>query len=215
MPFPRSDLDLVTTLPKNFAFKTPEPEDIDEEGFGFFRGVWPIVGGSLDYARELAARERELADIVATIATDEAEFDLIASDVEVFDPEENEEEFFSFIEPRDAGRLKSSLYDAPLLDGLELGVAGLVTALAAVGTYPAASCRGHVGPQAWATYPTVFFASDLQLALALEPLVAESGCGFRDGSANGESLMIIESQSLVEAMQLTERILASEQAFKQ
>jgi hypothetical protein len=65
-----------------------------------------------------------------------------------------------------------------VLGGLELGVAGLVHALASVGCFPAASCRGHSGPEAWARHPVVYLAVDRPRASVLEQFVQVAGYGF-------------------------------------
>jgi len=65
------------------------------------------------------------------------------------------------------------------LGGLELGVAGLATALATIGgCFPAASCRAHSSKQSWSPYPVVLLATDEFRTRRLETDVASAGCGF-------------------------------------
>jgi len=67
--------------------------------------------------------------------------------------------------------------DAVLLGGLEVGVSGLVHALAAIGCPTAASCRSHAHARSWSDCPVVFFAcADTQME-PLTELIASAGCG--------------------------------------
>jgi hypothetical protein len=99
----------------------------------------------------------------------------------------------------------------PGLDGLDLGVAALVYALAAYGCLPAASCRGHVtepSQRPWADSPVVYFAADREHADRLVPLVRSSGCGFGFDDERPR-LIVVEAPSVVETMELAESILRS------
>jgi hypothetical protein len=102
--------------------------------------------------------------------------------------------------------LEDHFSEAGDLEGLEIGVAGLAYALAAAGMYPAASCRGHVGPNAWSSSPVVFFVADRPHAEVLQPLVKESGCGFEVDPARSQ-LLVILSVSIAEMLALGRRIL--------
>jgi len=210
MAYPRQELDLTTKLPPG-VFTTPDPDEIDEEGFGMFRGVWRIVGGSVEYARELARVERDLAETVSRHATSAAHFDQIAYDIEGFDLD-NERDYFRTIDVEEATRLRAALPHWSVLDSLELGVAGLVTTLAAVGAFPAASCRGHVSTSAWSQRPTVHFAIDEARAKPLVDHVTQAGCRLAV-SGNGEHLVIVEGPSIEETMALTDRLLVDADAF--
>jgi hypothetical protein len=94
------------------------------------------------------------------------------------------------------------------LEGLELGVAGLVYALASVGCVPAASCRGHSRPHAWAERPIVLLAADRARAEWLRPLVSGAGCGFCLDDVRPQ-ILGIEAPSIDEMTALARLVLDS------
>lgn len=100
---------------------------------------------------------------MASLATNEHEFDVLASVAETGSANEVEG-----ITPHQLSALVDHFPEAEELEDLEIGVAGLVYALAAAGIYPAASCRGHTDPNPWSKSPVVFFAADRSHAEALQ-----------------------------------------------
>ncbi|HZL05000.1 MAG TPA: hypothetical protein VFE45_06235, partial [Coriobacteriia bacterium] len=95
------------------------------------------------------------------------------------------------------------------LEGLELGVAGLVYALSTRGFFPAASCRSHAYEHSWSDRPVVLFAADRRRVEWLRPLVERAGCGFCVPRDRGQ-LLTIEAQSIVEMGALAQLILAAD-----
>jgi len=200
--YPRHDVALNPELPADAEFWTPEPDDIDEEeGFGYFRDVWPILNVSADEALAVYRRDKALSTLVADLATNEREFDILASVAETGSDDEVEG-----ITGDQVAALVDHFPEAEELEGLEIGVAGLVYALAAAGMYPAASCRGHVGPNSWSVLPVVCFAADFPHAQALQPLVEDAGCGFEIDSARRD-LLVVTSASIEDTLDLAQRIL--------
>lgn len=101
----------------------------------------------------------------------------------------------------------------PALEGLEVGVAGLVYALSAAGMFPAASCRGHADPASWSAVPVVMFAADRGHAEALQPLVESSRCGF-DLDPIRPELLVINGRSVEDTLRLGRAVLASIETFR-
>jgi len=78
--------------------------------------------------------------------------------------------------------------------------------LSAAGMYPAASCRGHTGSNAWSRNPVVLFAADHAHAEMLAPLVRDTDCGFNIDPARAD-LLVVESMSIENTLELAEAIL--------
>lgn len=201
---PTAHVELTPELPATATFWAPNPSDIGDEGFGFFRDVWDIVKVDPRAAAEMIAVEASIADVVADLAHNDEEFDLLARAIEDGDASDER------LQPSHHSALKSLVAEGddqmPPLDGLELGVAGLVYALSAVGCFPAASCRGHPGAHAWSRAPVVLFAGHRQQCEVLTPLVGLSQCGFDIDPARPD-LLIVSAASIVEMMQLAVAVL--------
>ena len=69
-------------LPTGATYWMPKLSEMDEEGIGFFRGVWTIIDVPLSAARKLADTERRLATAVADLAATAEDFDRLAGVVE-------------------------------------------------------------------------------------------------------------------------------------
>lgn len=203
---PRTVIELDRSVPTEHNGWTPRPEDVSEEGFAYFRDTWLIRGVRITEAREVCADEQRLVAIVDRLATNETEFDALANALESGDQEAVPEQF------RSDDELTEELTGEPALDGLELGVAGLVYAVAAVGFWPAASCRGHPGDRAWADHPVVYVACDRHRAAVLQPLVEAASCGFDIDEARPE-LLVVGAESVSELMELAALVLQSPKAF--
>jgi hypothetical protein len=206
--YPTTEVELHAQLPPGADFWTPTAEDLEaDEGFGYFDNTWPIYDISEAEARELATSDRSLSVVASNLATTELEFDGIATALETGSAEDIEG-----LRPDQLEAVIPYLTDRVTLEGLELGVAGLVYCLAAAGMYPAASCRGHPGPSAWSRIPVVFLATDRARAELLVPLVRDSGCGFNLGQSRGE-LLVIESKSIEGTLDLAVALLRELSTF--
>jgi hypothetical protein len=167
----------------------------------------------------LSQDESRIAEIVGELASTAEDFDRLARVVEdgYYDPDEPNEGY-ALTNAERAG-LDEFISDdeddvVNLLDSLELGVAGLVYALATVRIIPAASCRGHPGGRAWSDGPVVLFATTEYRARALQPLVEATGCRFGIDSARPD-LLAVEGKSIVDTMALAEAVLRSRHSFVQ
>jgi hypothetical protein len=212
--FPTSSLSGSITIPSDATFWMPNPEDIDEEGIGaYFRDTWLIKDVPVREARRLKQKERRIAEVVGNLAATAEDFDRIAYAVEGdYDPDETDEGFY--LTATEQSELDEFLGDdeAAGLESLELGVAGLVYALAAVRIIPAASCRGHPGDRTWSDVPVVLFATTEYRARALQPLVEATNCQFDIDIARPE-LLAVAGRSILDTMALADAVLESHHTF--
>lgn len=205
--YPTADIELDPSLPTRAEFWEPDPDEIDDyEGFGMFQDVWPITDVSVDEANAVAREDGLLCQVVADLARDAADFDVLAAAVETGSVGDDE------ISAESLAALSPYLTGEAALEGLEAGVAGLVYALSAAGMFPAASCRGHPEPDAWSAIPVVMFAADRTHAEALQPLVEGSGCGFDFDPVRPE-LLVINGRSVEDTLRLGRAVLASLEVF--
>jgi hypothetical protein len=188
---PRLDLgaQLVPELPPTATYWMPSEDEIADGAIGHFRGVWPLHDVRPEDAAAVVANEQAAVRALDAHATDAREFDRLARALEARPPGNDEV----------AG-------DRVDLGGLEVGVAGLSYALAAIGCVPAASCRGHLGDDAWSYHPIVFAAVDRPHAEWLLPRVRRARCGFGIG-AGRENLLAIRASSILETMALAASVL--------
>ena len=208
--YPRADIELNPELPNGAKFWVPGPDDIDpEDGFGYFDRVWTILGVTVDDAQKVLYQDRILSTLIGGIAANEHEFEVLAAAAETGSPGDDE------IPPDQLALLADHFPDAEALEGLELGVAGLVYAIAAAGMYPAASCRGHADPNPWSRSPVVFLVADRPHAEALTPLVREAGCGFALDRSRPDFLdfLAICAASIQETLALAQGILSAISGF--
>jgi hypothetical protein len=193
----------------------PKPEDIDEEGIGaFFRETWLIRDVPMREARRLRYDEHRIAEAVSGLAATAGDFDRLAHAVEDgYNQDEWDENYaLTSVEREVLDEFLSAETDT--LDSLELGVAGLVYALATVRIIPAASCRGHPGDRAWSDSPVVLFATTEFRARALQPLVEATGCRFGIDTARPE-LLAVAGRSILDTMALADAVLRSRHTFVQ
>src|ERR1700733_9968026 len=80
--YPTFDIELTSVLPSGAEYWTPQPDEITEEGFGFFRDVWPILGVTEEEARTLLKEDQKLSRLVGRMASSESEFDFLAKSIE-------------------------------------------------------------------------------------------------------------------------------------
>lgn len=206
--YPTADIELDPELPAAAQFWTPSASDLEEEeGFGFFRDTWPIVGISEAEAREMTLTDRSLCEFTNSVAETASDFDAIATAVETGSIED-----INGLTTGQLTALTPYLTDMAALDNLEIGVAGLTYCLAAAGMYPAASCRGHLGSHPWSRHPVVFFAADRDHSELLNRLVREAECGFNIDLTRPE-LLVIESRSIIGTLRLADAILETMSSF--
>lgn len=202
-----------TGIPSAATFWMPRPADMSEEGVGYFRDTWLVRGVKAGEARDLLSLERKLATAIGGLARTAEDFDRLARAVE---NGFGEQEPGAGLDLTDAERDVLAPFagaDEPAeLESLELGVAGLVYALAAVRIIPAASCRGHPGDQRWSDAPVVLFAATEHRANALAPLVERSGCRFEIDDARPD-LLVVRGRSILSTMALAEMVLNERAAF--
>lgn len=208
---PRCSEPLESAIPSSYGYWTPTGDDISEEGIGYFRDTWLITDVDLPTALEIIDIERRLVSVADTCSEDAHKFDEAAAALEL----SNLDEVPLYVRESNAFVAIASHYShddsMPLVDGLDLGVAGLVYALAAMGAWPAASCRGH-GPRGWAPYPVVYMAVDRSRAEALQPLVRNAGCGFVIDPAR-DHLLVVRGPSVTEMMDLAAAIVELRETF--
>jgi hypothetical protein len=205
--YPRAQIDLHAALPRTASFWTPEPDDVDEySGFGFFDNVWTIADITALEAREMLDKDRSLCQFVSRLARDESQFDMLANTVEtgVADDE---------IQPSHLTALRPYLTELAALEGLEIGVAGLVYALSAAGVYTAASCRGHPDSNAWSICPVVLIALDRPHAEILQPLAESAKCGFEIDQRRPELLSVV-GQTIEATLALAEAVTSRLSTFR-
>jgi hypothetical protein len=207
--YPKANINLQASLPSAASFWTPGPDDIDEySGFGYFENVWAIADVTADQAHEIFEKDRSLCQLISSLASEEGEFDILANTVETGVADDADH-----IQPNQLTALQPYLTELAALEGLELGVAGLVYALSAAGTYTAASCRGHPGEQAWSKCPVVLLAFDRSHARVLQPLVEGSKCGFEIDRRRPELVSIV-SNTVEATLTLAEAVMNSLSVFE-
>ena len=120
--------------------------------------------------------EREVVTLLDAMSSSADEFHGLSAQVEFPDPEAAVND--GFIIPDDSPLRAYLTDDQSVTEGLDLGVAGVVYALAAVGCHPMASCKGP--PHDWAPHPLVRFTARMWRARALLPLALEAQCGLEE-----------------------------------
>jgi hypothetical protein len=194
----------------------PKPEDIGDDGIGaFFHDTWLIKDVPVREARRLRQEERRIAEIVDHLANTAEDFDRLAHAVEArYDPDEPDGSYdLTAAERAKLGEfLPENEDEDTALDSLELGVAGLVYALATVRIIPTASWRGHPGPRAWSDVPVVLFATTEYRARALQPLVEATDCRFGIDTARPD-VLAVTGRSILDTMALADAVLESRQTF--
>ncbi|MFI6489864.1 hypothetical protein [Streptomyces sp. NPDC050564] len=205
---PRSEDSSSCDLPVEATFWMPSEEEIPEdEGIGYFRGVWMILGVTAEEASSMVVLESDQIEVIADLAETPALFEQVASACDT-----------GLVEGvRDEGLRHQLLQRIPSLSeetddyyadlgGLEVGVAALSHALSYVGGVPVASCRGHISEHRWADLPVVYAALDRQRAEWLQPLLRETGCGFHVDPERPEFL-VIDAPSIIESNALAKLIV--------
>jgi hypothetical protein len=68
MLFPEAPPRGTSALPAAATFWMPKPDEIDEEGFGYFRDTWLIKDVPVREAREIMVAERRIAEVIGELA---------------------------------------------------------------------------------------------------------------------------------------------------
>jgi hypothetical protein len=206
--YPERDFPLATAIPRPATYWTPAPEDIDEEGFGFFRDVWDMRGVSASEASDVLAEDRRAFKLVARLAENVTEFEALAVSLE---EREFELGLLSSVQIR---AMEHEIGDELHLGGLDLGMAGIVHAMSAAGFFPAASCRSHDSETTWSRLPVVLFAADRRRVLRLQPLVIAAGCGLAIDDERGGDYLSLEARSIPEMQLLAGLVLDDMKGFQ-
>ncbi|KZE43303.1 hypothetical protein [Microbacterium sp. T32] len=204
---PRYDVDVDPTVPLTASFWVPAPEELEESGgIGDFHDTERIVT-NLKEARAVIDAERQAIAYLDANSSTPREFDDLADAIEWETPDIPSDEAPDFFDQEDAW------YG---LNGLEVGVAGLVYAMNAVGIVTAASCRSHhKGHQPRADYPTVVFAANRPQTDALQPLVESAGCGFEVDDVDRPKLLAVVASSILDMTELASSVLRAASSFAQ
>jgi hypothetical protein len=213
---PTSSLSGSVTIPDEATFWMPRPEDIGDDGIGVYvHDTWLIKDVPVREARRLRQEERSVAEVVGHLATTAEDFDRLASAVEEgYGSGELDEDYSLTAAERAVFDKFLTKGEITPLNALELGVAGLVYALATVRIIPVASCRGHPGGRAWSEVPVVLFATTEYRARALQSLVEVTGCEFAIPAVEPD-LLAVMGRSILDTMALADAVLKSRHTFVQ
>lgn len=171
---PETECELTHRLPDGGELWLPGAEELaDDEGFGGYRETWVIRQVGFRAARRVVNRERAIVQLIEKMATSPSEFYALSAFVESADEETLADEGFSL--DGDSPIREYVAEDWSATEGLDLGLSGIVYALAATGFHPMASCRGT--PHTWAPFPLVRFTGRMWRARLLLPIAVEAGCG--------------------------------------
>lgn len=208
--FPQGPLVGTKEIPAHATFWMPRDDEIDGYGFngGFLENTWLIKDVSIGRAIDVIDVERKMAKLAGRLANDDYDFERLASVAEfasVDDPDEK-------LTDAEREALREVVPDFPELEGLELGVSGLVHALAAVQILPAASCRSHPTSQSWSEAPVVLFAATEAAVRALQPLAEASGCTFAINPLRPD-LLTVCGRSIANTMDLADAVMNTRAAF--
>jgi hypothetical protein len=198
---PRSDIRPVVEDPLPSCVVPPEDE-IPEESWGGFRDTWYLGRVSPEEAADIISYERRALPLLDRASADQQEFELFAY---ALDWGESDGLSPALLESFKAAGLEDLMQDPDdfsLLGGLEVGVAGLVYALSAVGCITAASCRWH-GVNSWSDCPTVAFAASSSTVEILVDLIRAAGCGL----VGARNLLWVEAVSVTDLSALAESII--------
>jgi hypothetical protein len=204
----RGNLGNSSEIPREATFWMPSERDIPkDEGIGFFRDVWMILGVSPQDALDVTSTEKEYIGITDTLSTSLQLFEQIAKLLESGEVGDSLEEglYSQLVEHISELPEDPDEYISPM-GGLDMGVSGLAHAISAIGGVPVASCRGHFTQTPWSRQPIVFAALDEQRAHWLKPLLSVTDCSFYVDPERSE-FIAIEAPSIVESNQLSRLIL--------
>ncbi len=155
----------------------PDRDDVTEEGFGGFRGTWFIGRSLLEETEDLLRYEGEVIDLLDRSSETPEDFERFANAVEGGEGGDLPDRLSEIFASSGLAELADWDGDLPPLQGLEIGVAGLIYALSSIRCLTAASCRSHVEERSWSDCPVVFFAAPGWRAQILADLVSSADCG--------------------------------------
>jgi hypothetical protein len=203
--------DILPDVPSRLpTCKMPSSDEISDEGFGYFRGTWFIGRVSVEEARSIVSVEAELIQLLDRVASSANQFELLASAIERQDVDQLPDGLHSRALENGLRRFVTGGEDHHPLDGLEIGVAGLVYALSALRCLTAASCRSHVTSRSWSDCPVVFFAARAWRIEVLAGLIAAEGCGLRQD----RGMLTVYGPSIQDTHRLAQRILVERAGFR-
>mgnify|MGYP003576600042 CR=1 FL=1 len=179
----------------------PKRHEIPEENWGGFRDTWYLGQVPPVEAGEVLVHEGRALACLDHVATNQEEFELLAQALEWGEIDDLPPPFLKAFNEKGMKELMRDPDDFSPLGGLEIGVAGLVHVLSAIGCVTAASCRWH-GETSWSDCPVVFFAAPDQKVEILAKLIREEGCGLRES----RGLLVIEASSVTDLHSLAELI---------
>lgn len=204
--------DVTPDVPRPLpSCRMPRTDEISEEGFGYFRGTWFIGRARIADAQEVVREEAAILDWLDRASPTPDHFECLASAIEGADLEGLPDTLRSEAVLAGIGDFIRE-DDATPLDGLEVGVAGLVYALSAIGCLTAASCRSHADDNSWADYPVIFFAAPAWKLEILAPMISEECCGLEEGGER--DLLVVYAASVRETHRLAERLLKERAQFR-
>jgi hypothetical protein len=192
---------VIPTRTLNIPLRVAAADDLEPAApSAYFRDTWKIKADDAA-ARALIETEAALVDLVDRLASDEDAFETIADAVEGGWVDDIAEVVPGEALPAVVERLEVD--GASPTGGLDLGVAGLVLALAAGGYRTEASCRSHAGSRIWSDRPIVYFAAGRDLMRTLVPLVERAGCGLGAGAG----VYFVQARSIRDTMRLARLII--------
>jgi hypothetical protein len=188
----------------------PKPDEISDEGFGYFRETWFIGHVSVAQATVTLREEAEILDWLDDMAAGPDDFEQLAAAIENNDRDLITEPLLSAALRGGLGRFLVDDDDVAPLSALEIGVAGLTHALSTVRCLTAASCRWHMTERSWSDCPVVFFAAPPWRVDILAEIVAAEGCGL----GTDRDMLTVYAASIRETHRLAGRILTERGRFR-
>ncbi|MDV7102051.1 hypothetical protein R4227_18495 [Gordonia amicalis] len=199
---PQCEVRIALEIPDDAVFWQPTPSEINEEGFGYFHNVWPIVAPTAHETRRVLEADSAGLSYASRNCSTEDEFEEVAKWLESVVPDDDETAPPAALGDRWTGT-----------EGLDLGVAGLVYSLAHVGFYPAASCRAHT-TGSWADCPTVLFAAGQERLMRMLPMIQNAGCGIQYVVSRGVPLFALLAPSTMQFSKLAEAVFAARRELR-
>jgi hypothetical protein len=199
-----------TKVPESFEFWDSSEEALFEAfGEGFYSDDCSPLG-DVSRADALKVVRDELSVIMAidALSDDREEFERLA---DLFDRHSRRPRDFDggsegeFL-PSELERLvRDHRID---LGQLDIGVAGLVYALRAIGCIPVLSCRGHSDSNKFTDHPMIYFATTKGRVEWIMPWVVRNGCGINSEPVR-TNLLIIEAGSIADTAALANDLLVA------
>jgi hypothetical protein len=190
----------------------PAPDDITEEGFGYFRGTWFIGRVPISETQMVLRAEADIIEWLDQASSTPVEFEHLATAKESGETDAVPESLLRRAEETGINNFLWDVGDDSPLEGLEIGVAGLSCALSSIRCLTAASCRSHDRTHSWSECPVVIFAAPSWRLTILADLVDAEGCGV--GTETERGLVTIYAPSIRQMHGLAVRIMAERGMFR-